>query len=166
VVVGLETDMQWSGVQAWHQATTAGGFTPNGFIYTDTPNALTWFGTTRARIGYARGSSLLYATGGVAYCELTANGSQISGGLFSGSGARTQAGWAVGTGTEYALTEKLSLKAEYLYTSFNALSGPAVGIAPVPFMGSFTTGRFATQVTRVGLNWRFGGAMLAPAVLR
>jgi outer membrane immunogenic protein len=166
VVVGLETDMQWSGVQAWHQATTAGGFTPNGFIYTDTPNALTWFGTTRARIGYARGSSLLYATGGVAYGELTANGSQISGGLFAGSGARTQVGWAVGTGTEYALTEKLSLKAEYLYTSFNALNGPAVGIAPAPFAGSFTTGRFATQVTRVGLNWHFGSTTPAATLGR
>lgn len=166
LVIGLETDMQWSGVQAWHQATTAGGLTPNRFIYTDAPNALTWFGTTRARLGYARGSSLLYATGGVAYGELTANDTHIAGALFTGSSARTQAGWTVGTGTEYALTEKLSLKAEYLYTSFNALSGPAVGIGATPFAGSFTTGRFATQVTRVGFNWRFGGLGAATMLLR
>lgn len=164
VVVGLETDAQWSGVQAWHQATTVGG--PNGFVFTDTPNAMNWFGTTRALIGYARGYSLWYATGGVAYGEVTASGTQLSGALFSGFGARTHVGWTVGSGTEYALTDHLSLKAEYLYVSLDGLNGPAVGIAPVPFAGSFTTGRFATQVTRVGLNWRFGGAQPAPTVAK
>lgn len=166
VVVGLETDMQWSGVQSWHQATTAGGLTPNGVIYTNAPNTLSWFGTTRARIGYARGSSLLYATGGVAYGELAANGAELSGALFTSAGARTQAAWTVGTGTEYSLTDRLSLKAEYLYIGFNSLGGPAVGIAPVPSTGAFATGRFGTQVTRVGLNWHLGSTTPAPALAR
>jgi opacity protein-like surface antigen len=162
IVVGLETDAQWSGVRAWHQATTVG--VPNGFVFTDTPNAMNWFGTTRARMGYARGASLLYVAGGAAYGEIAASGTQFAGALFTGSGARTQFGWTVGTGTEYSLTRNLSLKAEYLYVSLNGVNGPAVGLGLAPFTGAFSTGRFATNITRVGLNWRFGDAENAPAV--
>ncbi len=166
IVVGLETDAQWSGVQASRQTVAAGALAPNGVAWADTSNALTWFGTTRARLGYARGSSLLYGTGGVAYGELTSNASQLSGALLAGAGARTQIGWAVGSGTEYALTDKLSLKAEYLYVNFNGPSGQAAGIAATPFAGTFSTGRVVTQVTRVGLNWRFGGGTPAPVVAK
>ncbi|WP_424360673.1 outer membrane protein [Methylocystis parvus] len=164
IVLGVETDAQWSGVRAWHQATTIGG--PNGFVFTDTPNAMNWFGTTRARIGYARGSSVLYATGGAAYGEIATSGAQVAGALFTGSGARTQFGWTVGSGTEYALTRNLSLKAEYLYVSLSGVNGPAFGAGPAPFLGSFSTGRFTTNVTRIGLNWRFGGQEPAPVVAK
>jgi len=164
IVLGLETDAQWSGVSAWHQATTIGG--PGGFVFTDTPNGMTWFGTTRARVGYAHGASLTYATGGVAYGEITANGAQFAGALFSGAGSRTQVGWAVGGGSEYALTRNLSLKAEYLYMSFAGVNGPAAGLGLAPFAGAFSTSRFTTNVTRVGLNWRFGGAEPAPVVAK
>jgi opacity protein-like surface antigen len=164
IVLGLETDAQWSGVRAWHQATTVG--VPNGFVFTDTPNAMTWFGTTRARIGYAHGASLTYGTGGVAYGEITTSGTQFAGALFSGSGGRTQVGWTVGGGSEYALSPNLSLKAEYLYVSFSGINGPAVGLGAAPFGGSYATGRFTTNLTRVGLNWRFGGAPLAPVVAK
>lgn len=164
IVVGAETDAQWSGVEAWHQATTVGG--PNGYVYTDTPNAMTWFGTTRARLGFARGYSLSYVTGGVAYGEITTSGAQVAGALFTGAGSRTQVGWTVGSGTEYALTPSLALKADYLYVNLGGLNGPAVGIAPAPFAGAFTTGTFGTHVTRVGFNWRFGGAAPAPTVAK
>lgn len=164
IVLGLETDAQWSGVKAWHQATTVGG--PGGFVFTDTPNGMSWFGTTRARLGYAHGSSLTYATGGVAYGEITTNGTQFAGALFSGSGARTEAGWTVGGGSEYALTRNLSFKAEYLFVSLSGVNGPAVGLGAAPFAGSFSTGRFAANVTRFGLNWRFAEAPPAPVVAK
>ncbi|MBL1255595.1 outer membrane protein [Methylocystis sp. Sn-Cys] len=160
IVLGVESDAQWSGVKAWHQATTVG--VPGGFVFTDTPNGMSWFGTTRARLGFASGRALAYATGGVAYGEITTTGLQFAGALFSGSGARTHVGWTVGGGSEYALTQNLSLKAEYLYVSLDGVSGPAVGLGLTPFAGAFTTSRFTTNVTRVGLNWRFGGAAPAP----
>lgn len=162
IVLGVETDAQWSGVRAWHRATTVG--LPNGFVATDTPNAMNWFGTTRARLGYARGSSMLYATGGAAYGEISASGTQFAGALFTGSGARTQFGWTVGSGTEYALTPNLSLKAEYLYVSLSGVRGPAAGFGAAPFVGAFSTGRFNANVTRIGLNWRYGAAAPAPVV--
>jgi outer membrane immunogenic protein len=166
IVAGLETDLQWSGMQSWHQGTTAGAPTTNGFVYTDSTNSLNWFGTTRARLGYARASTLLYVTAGVAYGGLTANVEQLSGALFTGASSKSQVGWTVGSGAEYPLTDKMSLKAEYLYTSFNGINGSSAGIAPAPFPGLLATGRFATQVTRVGLNWRFGGAAPASVATR
>jgi outer membrane immunogenic protein len=165
IVAGLETDLQWSGIQSWHQGTAAGGFTSNGFVYSDNTNAISWFGTTRARLGYARASTLLYVTAGVAYGGLTANVEQLSGALFTGASGKSQAGWTIGSGAEYSLTDKMSLKAEYLYTSFNGINGPAAGIAPAPFPGLLATGRFATQITRVGLNWRFGGGPTPASVV-
>ena len=166
VVVGIETDAQWSNVRASHQTTTFGG--PGGFAFTNAPgpNAMTWFGTTQARLGYAMGSSLLYATGGVAYGEITVAGTQLSGGFFSSSGAQTRVGWAAGSGTEYALTENLSLKSDYVYVNFDGLTGSAVGIGAAPFTGNFKTGRFAASISRVGLNWRFAGEGTTPAVAK
>lgn len=164
-VLGVETDMQWSGVEAWHQATTFGG--PGAFVFTDTANGLSWFGTTRVRAGYAVGDALAYLTGGVAFGEIYASGTQASGGYFAAAAARTKAGWTAGAGVEYALTDNLSLKTEYLYLNFSGVSGPAAGLAvpPLPpFVGSFSTGAFATHNTRVGLNWRLGGYR-APAVI-
>ena len=162
VVVGLETDAQWSGITASHQASS-------GPALTDIGNGLDWFGTTRARLGWASGSTLTYVTGGVAYGEVSARGLQISGGLFSGSATQTKAGWTIGGGVEYALSKNLSLKAEYLYVDFGGVSGSAYGVAPPPvqpFVGSFSTGHFGANVTRIGLNWRFCGQPAAPVMVK
>ncbi|MGA8172189.1 MAG: outer membrane beta-barrel protein [Methylocystis sp.] len=165
LVVGLETDAQWSGMKASHQASSG----PGAYALTDISNGLDWFGTTRARLGWASGSTLTYVTGGVAYGDVSARGLQISGGLFSGSVSQTKVGWTIGGGVEYALCKNLSLKAEYLYVQFGGVDGSAYGIAPAPippFAGSFSTGTFGAHVTRVGLNWRFGGQSSAPIVAK
>lgn len=162
IVAGVETDLQWSGVQSRRQATTAGGFTAYGLDYTENTIAMTWFGSTRARLGYARASTLLYVTGGVSYGDLTANGEQLLGAPFTGASSKFQVGWTLGSGVEYPLTDKMSLKAEYLYTSFPGWGSPAA----VAFPGSLSTGQFATQLTRIGLNWRLGGALLTPSFAR
>lgn len=158
IVVGVETDAQWSDVKAQHQAATIGG--PLGFVYTNTPNDVSWFGTTRLRAGYASGNALSYVTGGVAYGEVNAHGSQISGGVFGGSASQNKAGWALGGGAMYALTKNLSMRAEYLYVSFSGVSGPAYGVAPLPMpplAGSFSTGTFGTNVFRFGFDWKVDG---------
>lgn len=165
VVLGLETDGQWSDVKASHYAATA----PAGLAITDTSNGLAWFGTTRVRAGWATGSTLAYLTGGVAYGDVDVRGTQLSGGLFWGSASRTKVGWTAGVGAEYALANNLSLKAEYLYLDLGEVSGPAFGVAPppfAPFVGSFSTGAFGAHVTRVGLNWRFSGQSAAPVVAK
>ena len=57
VVLGVETDMQWSEIRASHQATTyssAAALFGNANI----GNNLNWFGTTRLRLGYSFGRLL------------------------------------------------------------------------------------------------------------
>jgi opacity protein-like surface antigen len=165
LVVGLETDGQWSGMKASHQASSG----PGAYTLTDIGNGLDWFGTTRARLGWASGSTLTYVTGGVAYGGVSAQGLQISGGLFSGSTSQTKVGWTIGGGVEYALNSNLSLKAEYLYVAFDGVAGPAYGLAPAPvppFVGSFSTGTFGANITRIGLSWRFAGAAPAPIIAK
>lgn len=163
IVVGLESDFQWTNIGAWHQATTA-----PGFVFTDIRNQLNWLGTTRARLGWASGPAFTYLTGGVAYGELGANGTQFTGGgLFGGSASTVKIGWTAGAGAEYALSDHLSLKAEYLYVDFEGVRGPAYGAAPVgAFGGDVSTGTFGTHITRVGLNWRLGGAVAAPVLAK
>lgn len=158
IVVGVETDAQWTGIKAWHQASSAGA--PLGLVYTDTINGLTWFGTTRARLGYATGNALTYVTGGVAYGEIYTSGVQISGGLFAGATTQIKVGWTLGAGAEYALTSDLSLRSEYLYASLGGVSGPGFGLAPPPLpalVGSFSTGEFGSNIVRLGLNWKLSG---------
>jgi outer membrane immunogenic protein len=163
IVLGLESDMQWSDVKAWDETAT---LSPAGLTYTNVKNGLNWFGTTRARLGYSMGRALTYLTGGVAYGELNVQGDQNSSGLFTGSVSTTKVGWAAGVGAEYALTDNLSLKSEYLYTEFSGVRAPVYGLAVLPVIGEVTTSSFRTHLTRVGLNWRFSGFGSAPVVAK
>ncbi|MGX8008882.1 outer membrane protein [Mesorhizobium sp. ORM8.1] len=131
-VYGVEADFQASDVKA---DISLGG--PSIDVKVD------WFGTLRARIGYTPVDRfMVYATGGLAYGheKIEAPGTSLS---------KTKAGWTVGGGAEYALTNNWSLKSEYLYTdlgkaTFDAgLGGPGIE-AKVPF-----------HTVRVGLNYKF-----------
>lgn len=132
LVVGLETDMQLSGVD--HNE-DVGPFSTNAKI--------DWFGTTRARLGYAAGRFMPYITGGVAYghhkFKVSLAGTQIA------SESKNQVGWTLGAGVEAALTQHVSMKAEYLYVDFNRKTYPAAGFRADENM----------HVGRIGLNYRF-----------
>jgi outer membrane immunogenic protein len=98
-----------------------------------------WFGTLRGRAGItAWNNTLFYATGGLAFGGLEA---QLNG--FSES--RTQIGWTVGAGAEFALTPNWSLKAEYLYMGFASRTYTFAG----------TDYGFDANLIRFGFNYRF-----------
>ena len=77
---------------------------------------LDYVGTVRGRVGYAAGSWLFYATGGLA----------IAGERFVNTPAigndekiiRDRLGWAAGGGIEYGFAPDWSVKLEYLYSRF------------------------------------------------
>jgi outer membrane immunogenic protein len=71
-----------------------------------------WFGTVRGRAGYAINNILFYGTAGLAFGELT-------GQTFGQSESHTNAGWTVGLGTEFGLTQNWSAKVEYLFVDLN-----------------------------------------------
>lgn len=79
---------------------------------------LNWMANLRGRAGIATGSSYMYATGGMAianidlafaYPENPDDGFDFS---------STRVGWVAGLGVEHALTDKVSLKLEGLYSKF------------------------------------------------
>lgn len=172
-VVGIETDLQWSDVRASRQSNSAGVYIDPSMDTFAGSSGLSinqhWFGTTRLRLGYQVFDRFLaYVTGGVAYSGLSAG---ISGAAFdnyfgpytsatSGSGSSTKLGWTVGGGFEYPIVDNLSLKTEYLYTQYGAMTVAYQTVAMSPFFftdttrGSLSTGTIGIHVARAGLNWK------------
>lgn len=122
-VFGGETDMQFSGARdtfaAWQFSNP-------------------WFGSLRARAGFAMNNVLFYATAGLAYGAMKLQ--------FGGvSETHRHLGFTTGAGVELGLGRHWSARAEYL---FNDLSD----------RGYVLTGAnngFETNLLRFGVNYRF-----------
>jgi outer membrane immunogenic protein len=135
VVLGLEGDVDWSSL---HGGTTT--LCPAGC---NTNNE--WLATVRGRAGYAFDRFLPYVTGGLAVGDIRASTPGFAG------ANQTNAGWTVGGGLEYALTNNWTAKAEYLHVDLGNLNcGFSCGVAP----GNSVSVR--SDVVRGGLNFRFG----------
>jgi outer membrane immunogenic protein len=104
----------------------------------------------RARAGYAYDRALIFVTGGAAAGTMSTSMTRWSWGMipFYGSSSSFNFGWALGAGVEYAFTDKISAKGEYLFTQ---LGGKEVySIAPF----AQTVGANVSQV-RLGVNYHF-----------
>jgi outer membrane immunogenic protein len=123
-VVGAEGDLDWSSVKG-----------TTGF----NTGKVRSIGTLRARAGYAADRALVYATGGYA-----GGSTKIS--TPAGSDSKWLNGYAVGAGIEYAFTDNISAKGEYLYTN---LQSKNYEVAPVN-----SAGVKVSQI-RTGLNYKF-----------
>lgn len=99
---------------------------------------LNWFGTLRGRAGFAMDRALIYATGGAVY-----GGGTYKELITPAHDSYARLGWTVGGGVEYAVTDSLSIKAEYLYANFGRFK---VG-------GTHATPDFHS--VRLGVNFRF-----------
>lgn len=151
VVVGLEADIQYTDM-----SDTGTSFATDSFA--EGKKELEWFGTVRARLGFAAMDRLLiFATGGLIYgdTKLTHSIFDTTGALFAvGSKSDTQAGWTVGGGLEYAFTNNLTAKAEYLYYDF----GDTTAIAPSvidPSSVAVLKAKNRGSIVRVGVNYKF-----------
>jgi outer membrane immunogenic protein len=132
VVLGLETDIDWSDIK---------GNTPCGAVACETRN--NYLGTARGRIGYAFNRVMPYFTGGLAYGD-------IRPGLVGGpTNDNIKAGWTVGGGVEVALAGPWSVKAEYLYADLGSTN------CTVDCGGVATNVKFNTSIARAGINYRF-----------
>lgn len=108
-----------------------------------------WMATIRGRLGWAWDRTLFYATGGVAWTDLDVTADAGADG--SDSDSASMFGWTVGGGVEHALTDSISMKAEYLYADF--------GREDLDFnFDGFEVSSDAdleTHTFRVGVNWLF-----------
>ena len=169
---GLEADIQGSDERGRADVCFVAGC-PLGTSLFTANYRLDWFGTARGRVGFLPTERvLLYATGGLAYGQLSARAPAIP--LSWGS---TRAGWTVGAGAEAAIDSNWSIKLEYLYmdlgnvgaasasatTVTNALNTPGQGfntVTTTTLTSNFNT-RFTDHIVRVGINYRFGGPVVA-----
>ena len=76
---------------------------------------MNYIATVRGRAGYAMDDTLFYLTAGGAYAQGELNG--IVAAIPSHLKA-DQFGWSVGAGMEHAVSDRLRLRMEYLYTQF------------------------------------------------
>ncbi|MBV9557749.1 MAG: porin family protein [Pseudolabrys sp.] len=122
-VFGGETDLQISGADDT--------FAPWKF-------SNPWFGTLRARAGYAFNNFLVYGTGGIAY-------GGIKGEIIGLAESKTHAGWTLGAGVEVGLNPAWSVKAEYLYVDLSDRSYSITG----------TKNGLESSLLRFGVNYHF-----------
>lgn len=180
-VSGIELDFNGSAIKGDGRNTfVLFGFAPNQvFASLTAEQKLSWYGTIRARLGWlATDSLLLFGTAGLAYGRIketaaytqTAAGSNGNGGFsmicaanvpcMTGSSSRTEVGFAVGAGTEFAATRNVTFKIEYLYMnlgnggSYNIV---AQNVAPALAAASMrvNTGTLDFHNVRFGVNYRF-----------
>jgi outer membrane immunogenic protein len=150
VVVGYEHDFQYANI--------SGSDNSLGFGGVGVRQRIEWFGTERLRFGYAMGRFLPYFTGGLIYGQVRANGQQFVGGYIfpTATSAWRRAGWTVGAGLEYALWDRVSVKAEYLYSEMPGASTSGGGVGPNPFGLGYQTYQsraLSTHIARVGVNY-------------
>jgi len=104
-LIGAEADFSFTGVKA----------TTSPFWGAYAKGALDDLLTVRGRAGYvAFDRALLYVSGGFAASKNTIEFSRWP---FYGFQASFQPGWALGAGVEYMITQSISAKGEYMFTS-------------------------------------------------
>ena len=180
-VWGVEADIQWSDEKGRANllcsATIIGGpclpgltFLPPGATGTTLAldQSLEWFGTARLRAGWlASPRVLLYATGGLAYGEIKTtaalagfNGNGIAVASI-GSNSDVRIGWTVGAGIEGMITRNWTAKLEYLYMDLGSFNAGTYTLAPLAVIGARVDSDFRDHILRAGINYKFGGPVVA-----
>jgi outer membrane immunogenic protein len=165
-VFGVEVDYSWSNLKTRTFETDSD--TGLDLDSLTIESKLRGIGTARTRAGVVVDSLLLYATGGLAFANFKRSATMTDNSvpeseIFSSS--KWRLGWTAGVGTEWAINSNWSLKSEVLYAAF---AKDEQSFSCSAFCGPAEQKRFDNQdsvwITRVGVNYRWGGA--APIVAR
>jgi opacity protein-like surface antigen len=150
-VFGVEGDAGWTNARGAQPC-------PTDFFHNCETNT-NWLSTATARVGYAYWDRLLaYVKAGAVIAQDRADnvcdtGSRptvvVLDGCPSQSDSKTRAGWTVGWGTEFGLTQNLSVKTETMYFD---LGSDRYNVASTPI--DIQRNGF---ISTVGLHYRFGG---------
>ena len=107
-VLGLEGDLgaSWA---AGHGTNPANGV--------DISTSTSWISSLRGRAGYSFGSTMVYATGGMALARTDV---ALSDGLWAGKADGTLLGWVIGAGIEHKLAANVSARLEAMHYQFNS----------------------------------------------
>ena len=158
-VFGVEADLSATSLRARQQVVgSAIGFTGT----TSASNRLDALGTIRGRAGIAVGDTLVFGTGGLAVSQVDLRGSiAVTGGgpgnpIYVGSRSLLQAGFVVGGGVEYAISQRVLLRTEFLHYDLGTHTVVLRDITGT-FPTDYGTMQFRTRsdVVRAAVNVRF-----------
>lgn len=150
-VLGLEGDLDWDSAKETTNVVSDLGYTTH----------LNWDAAIRARLGFIVDErALLYVTGGPGWI-----GTTMDHNLFCTNDpnvdcgeSRTEFGWQIGGGGEYALSDQFSIKAEYLHGWYGdanlAMARDNSGASTEKI---YLKQNLQTNVVRAGIAYRFSG---------
>ena len=138
-VVGIETDLGHANAKQM-----------NNIFDNDTSfSRIGTFGSLRGRAGYAFDNILVYATAGLAYASIT---NDIQKGKNPGEQVvwddKWTTGYAVGGGVEYAISQNLIARVEYVYSNYGMTS-------LVNADGNLAEMTNEMHLVRAGLSYKF-----------
>jgi len=154
VLVGLEADVTFPNSIGGSHIVSSG---TNGQARYEEKTQMS--GTVRGRLGYAQGSWLLYATGGLAWSFEQFSRTQLAGTPANGTALPgtveslfmvPRTGWAAGAGVELALSSYWNVRIEYLSTGFTTRS------VSFPMGAQTFNSDLVLHNIRLGLNYRIG----------
>lgn len=166
-VLGAETDFDWTDLRRSGSYTSAAlpAALGGGTITTSGSARMDWLGTLRLRVGFlptADNRLMIYGTGGLAYGggrnfgSVVANGTALS---WYGADSPTKTGWTIGGGVEYAITNNISLRGEYLYYNLGNQTETAVpnaaAAATLPGVYVTTKTQLDGSIFRIAANYKF-----------
>ncbi|MBS9478606.1 outer membrane protein [Ancylobacter radicis] len=125
IVLGVEADIQGSSLKD-----SAFGV----------EQKMDYFGTVRARLGYAFDNVMPYVTGGWAWGH-----NEVTNDFTGVSSSNTLSGWTIGGGVEYAFANNWTVKAEYLYMDLGEDYYDSIG----------ADSGLTANIVRAGINYKF-----------
>jgi len=141
IVLGIEADIGFMDISAPDRQNLW-----DGHIWKSRYGGM--WGTVRPRIGYVVDDFMIFATGGLAFMETDEYilGDNDATQNTYNSGVHT--GWVAGIGVEYALTERISTKLEFLHMEFPEYRGYTNNNELYGFQNS-------VDMIKIGLNYKF-----------
>jgi outer membrane immunogenic protein len=138
VVAGFEADLDWAKISTNN----------NGWGYYSS-GSVSGVMSLRARLGYSWDRALIFATGGYSGAWVKGNvNNALSSPNYFASQTNYLNGFVIGAGVEYAFTQNISGKAEYLYHYYGADSY----FSGTP--GGMNSGVYFSTV-KAGINYHF-----------
>lgn len=139
VVLGVEADVGMGGLD----------FDPSDLDFNSyTALDVRAAGNLRARLGYAMDRALFYVAGGAAIASVKLDDTDSG----WSDDTNTYVGWTIGAGVDYAITDNLIFRGEYLYADYGSKD------FDIDYNGapSYTsTVDLKSSTVRLGLAWKF-----------
>jgi outer membrane immunogenic protein len=150
LVAGGELDLSYTDLSGTRLAPVF--LVPNNLQQTFTSRFLS---TLRGRFGYAQGTGLVYATGGLALADLSVSdaATSVAAGTAQSSTHQIRTGWTLGGGAEWMVRPRWSVKVEYLYADLGTLTDQHVFPA-APLAVSSHDHHLTENLVRLGVNYQ------------